>query len=181
MRRAQLSGVRCVTDGDLGRGDFLRDERDEYDAVVFCEILEHVTFNPVRFWRRVYDLLRPGGCVYLTTPNSLRLTNVLKTLARLLVRRGVGIPVNEILGYVTYGHHWKEYSAAELREYFAILSPDFVTEIRYADFFVGERSVGRLVARAAGVVPGLRPHIEAVVRLPTKTEWRAEEKTSYAE
>jgi hypothetical protein len=29
------------------------------------------------------------------------------------------------MGTGTYGHHWKEYSAAEMRTYFSLLSDDF--------------------------------------------------------
>lgn len=179
--RARRHGIRTETTGDLGKGQFLGpDTRDAFDVVVFCEILEHITFNPVRFWRRVYDLLRPGGTVYLSTPNSLRLANTLKTAYRLAGRRGVGIPLDEIFGHVTYGHHWKEYSAGEIVEYFRRLSPDFQPGIRFVDYGLGGSPLSRPLARIAGVIPGFRPHIEAVVRLPRKTSWRAREK-SYSE
>ena len=144
--------------------------------VVFCEILEHITFNPVRFWRRVYDLLRPGGFIYLTTPNSLRLTNTLKTAFRLGARRGVGIPLEEIFGHVTYGHHWKEYSASELVDYFGRLSPDFRVETRYVDFGLEGRAWSAPIRLFGGILPPFRPHLEAVVRIPAKTTWIAREK-----
>lgn len=176
-RRATEFGVRCEVVRDLGRGDFLPAERpDSFDCLVFCEILEHITFNPVRFWRRVYDLLRPGGCVYLTTPNSLRHSNILRTVRRAVGLRGVGIPVEEIFQHVTYGHHWKEYSAPELRDYFDRLSPDFGLEITMEDFdlSVARRSALARAVRAAGIMPRMfRPHLEVVIRLPRKTRWRA--------
>jgi len=179
-QRAAEFGVRCEVVRDLGRGDFLPAERpDSFDCVVFCEILEHVTFNPVRFWRRVYDLLRPGGCVYLTTPNSLRHSNIVRTIRRAVGLQGVGIPVEEIFQHVTYGHHWKEYSAPELRDYFARLSPDFRLEITMQDFdlSVGRRSALARAVRAMGIMPRMfRPHLDVVIRLPVKTQWRAREK-----
>ncbi len=175
--RAERLGIRTAVVADLGAGDFLADTPDgSVDAVLFCEILEHVTFNPVPFWRRVHALLRPGGVVYLTTPNGLRLANVLKTLARLATLRGVGIPVRDIFGHVTYGHHWKEYGARELREYFAHLSPDFEVEVRPYAYAPGEgaggSSVQRLVRRVGNVVPALREQLEVVVRVRAKTAWR---------
>jgi len=54
-------------------GDFLPNENASFDVVVFTEILEYITFNPVAFWRRLYELLRIGGMVYITTPNALTL------------------------------------------------------------------------------------------------------------
>ena len=175
--RAAEFGVRCEIARDLAQGEFLPAEKsDAFDCVVFCEILEHITFNPVRFWRRVYDLLRPGGCIYLTTPNSLRHSNIRRTIGRAAGLRGVGIPVGEIFQHVTFGHHWKEYSVPELREYFGTLSPDFILDTRLVDFDLSERRRSPFVRaiRAAGVIPrAFRPHIEAVIRLPRKSQWLA--------
>lgn len=42
---------------------------DSFDLVLFSEIIEHITFNPVRFWSEIYRLLRPGGRIIVTTPN----------------------------------------------------------------------------------------------------------------
>jgi 2-polyprenyl-6-hydroxyphenyl methylase/3-demethylubiquinone-9 3-methyltransferase len=175
--RAARLGIRTATVGDLGAGDFLADVPDaSFDVVLFCEIIEHVTFNPVRFWRRVHELLRPGGVVYLTTPNALRLANLLKTLHRAVTLEGVGIPVAHIFEHVTYGHHWKEYGARELVDYFARLSPDFAVEVRPYACRQGDggSATRRLVRRVGNLVPALREQLEVLVRLPAKTPWRTE-------
>jgi 2-polyprenyl-3-methyl-5-hydroxy-6-metoxy-1,4-benzoquinol methylase len=39
-----------------------------FDAIVMSELLEHVP-APQRFLKRAEELLRPGGVLYLTTPN----------------------------------------------------------------------------------------------------------------
>jgi 2-polyprenyl-3-methyl-5-hydroxy-6-metoxy-1,4-benzoquinol methylase len=39
-----------------------------FDAIVMSELVEHVP-SPHRFLRRASDLLKPGGVLYLTTPN----------------------------------------------------------------------------------------------------------------
>jgi len=54
---------------------------------------------------------------------------MLGALKRLLSLQGYGIRVGEILDTVTFGHHWKEYSAYELRLLFETLSPDFDVSI----------------------------------------------------
>jgi 2-polyprenyl-6-hydroxyphenyl methylase/3-demethylubiquinone-9 3-methyltransferase len=98
---------------------------DKYEVVLFAEILEHITFNPVFFWKTVYSILKPGGIIYISTPNSLNLYNIARTLGRIITIRGVGLPIGSIFANVTYGHHWKEYSAREIRKYFQMLSNDF--------------------------------------------------------
>ncbi|HEX7938289.1 MAG TPA: methyltransferase domain-containing protein, partial [Gemmatimonadaceae bacterium] len=177
-RRAEASGVRLATVGDLGAGDFLPDApHDSYDVVIFCEILEHITFHPALFWKRVYEILKPGGLIFLSTPNSLRISNWVKAALRLLTRRGVGISMDEIFGHVTYGHHWKEYSSAELRDYFARLSPDFQVTLRFVDPGLPRSTAAAMLQWLGNPVPVLRPSLEAIVRLPRKERWLAQAKT----
>ena len=74
---------------------------DAADVVVCTEMLEHITFNPVRFWSEVYRIIRPEGLIILTTPNSLSLMNTLAQLKRLLLRRSVGIMLDR---FSLFGH-----------------------------------------------------------------------------
>ena len=123
--RARMCGIDNRAVNSLEAGEFLSDQKGTFELIVFTEILEHITFNPVRFWARVYELLAPNGVVYLSTPNALRPAAWARAMGGLLRARGIGISVDDILGNVTYGHHWKEYSVAEISRYFAKLSPDF--------------------------------------------------------
>jgi SAM-dependent methyltransferase len=43
-------------------------EPGSFDVVVFTEIIEHIN-NPIPVLTEINRLLRPGGCVYITTPN----------------------------------------------------------------------------------------------------------------
>jgi 2-polyprenyl-6-hydroxyphenyl methylase/3-demethylubiquinone-9 3-methyltransferase len=162
-------------------GEFLEGAENTIDLVLFTEILEHVTFNPIRFWRRVYELMKIGGIIYITTPNSLTPWDILHSLKDIAMLRGTGLSVEGIFGQATYGHHWKEYSGRELRNYFARLSPDFLVQINYFDRHGAEcsrllsssikTSVRHLVHRLNSFVPPFRNHLEAVVRLTSKNCW----------
>jgi len=50
--------------GYLGVDDFY----GTYDIILFTEILEHLTYNPVIVMKRLYDMLKPNGYLILTTP-----------------------------------------------------------------------------------------------------------------
>lgn len=98
---------------------------DSVDVVLFCEILEHITFNPVGMWKAIHRVLRPGGRIILTTPNYYGLRAMRMHVKRFFSGAGGGISVRDILHVPTNGPHWKEYSRREIREYFRLLSRDF--------------------------------------------------------
>ena len=52
-------------EGELPSAPF---QHGSFDVVVLIEVLEHLA-NPADYVRAVARLLRPGGCLYLTTPN----------------------------------------------------------------------------------------------------------------
>ena len=97
---------------------------DSFDLILFAEILEHITFNPIKMWSALYRLLRPGGRIILTTPNY-HVAAFLEDAKNLLRGQSCGISISTLLEINTFGPHWKEYSATDIREYFERLSPDF--------------------------------------------------------
>ncbi len=174
QQRARVCGIDNVTVDDLESGSFLPGQEGRFELIVFTEILEHITFNPIRLWRRIYELLAPGGQIFVSTPNALRPVALLRQLKALLCLRGIGIPLDDIMDNVTYGHHWKEYSAWELKRYFALLSGDFDVRTRwYAADHHASHGVKRLLKRGLAAVPCLRSDIEAVVRRNGSSGFRA--------
>lgn len=171
VERSRLMGITNIAVISLENGNLLtgREYDGTFDLIVFTSILEHITFNPVSFWRRIYELMSDRGRIYLTTPNGLRPAAMLKHFLRLVTFTGVGIPVMDILNTVTYGHHWKEYSKAEIKQYFRILSPDFNVTTKWFDDGTPRRGVRGMLVKSGEVVPFFRPEIEAVVSLSGKT------------
>jgi len=51
-----------------------------FDCVIFLETIEHVE-NPAEFLREFHRILRPDGCVILSTPNATSLKNILYALS----------------------------------------------------------------------------------------------------
>ncbi len=126
--QARRNQIELISYARLDDGKALASLADEsIDVVLFCEILEHITFNPMAFWSEVYRVLAPGGRIVVTTPNYYWLRGRAWDITRLRNRGGGGLPVQEILRTPTYGHHWKEFALRECVEYFNSLSKDLAT------------------------------------------------------
>lgn len=143
---------------------------DSIDVVIFTEILEHITFNPVGFWRQIHRILKPGGRILVTTPNYYSWKGRAWQPLRFLRGFGGSISVDEVLGKHTYAHHWREYSAREVSRYFRLLSPDFrVVKLRLMRTYrPSDVSWKRFVQRALDICPLLRPNIHAEIELKEK-------------
>jgi len=80
-----------------------------FDFVLFCEIIEHLVQHPTWALIEIHRVLKPGGRVLITTPNVLRLQNILA----LMNQRNIYDPYS---GYGPYGRHNREYTSHELVE-----------------------------------------------------------------
>ena len=173
-RIAATHGIRLVVCEDLSSEKVLDELADDsMDVVLFCEVLEHLTFNPVAMWKAIYRVLRPGGRIILTTPNHYALSAVSRQVPRFLSGWGSGLSVPDILQLPTHAPHWKEFSRKELRRYFDLLSPDFsMSKVRYCSFRTDNRHLnwkGRLAHDWRNLIPVLRNGLYAEVELPAKT------------
>jgi ubiquinone/menaquinone biosynthesis C-methylase UbiE len=67
------------------------------DMVISCETVEHVPCPPAAI-AEMARLLRPGGRLYLTTPNYLSMTGIYRVYVRLTGRHytEVGQPINQL-------------------------------------------------------------------------------------
>ena len=104
-----------------------------FDVVLFCEILEHLTNDPLAAFREIKRVLKPGGVLVVTTPNANRLENVVRML------KGENI-YDRYSGHGAYGRHNREYNIVELRELLTYLGFD-VEYLEATD--VQDRTAGR--------------------------------------
>lgn len=79
----------------------------EFDAVLFCEVIEHLLLDPLAALLRINRVLKPQGHLILTTPNVARLENVARIIS------GVNI-YDPYSGHGPYGRHNREFNRHEL-------------------------------------------------------------------
>lgn len=103
VTRHGLGFVKC----DLLYDDI--SERNAFDVVVLCEVVEHLPVPLHLVLEKVRQWIKPGGYLFITTPNLYRLRN--------LVRLAAGAKVFGMLYYPEPGHgigHPFEYSMPHL-------------------------------------------------------------------
>lgn len=110
-------------------------DSESFDVIIYAEVIEHLTNDPVQSLRELKRLLKPNGLLILTTPNVARLENV----ARILSGTNIYDPYS---GYGPYGRHNREYTRHEivrLLEYCGFTQEVFFTADVHrnhaADFF----------------------------------------------
>jgi SAM-dependent methyltransferase len=80
-----------------------------FDFIFFCETLEHLVIDPFAVFGRLKQILRPGGCLLVTVPNAVRLTNFA------LMLHGYNFFDLYHGENGVYGRHNREFTLAELR------------------------------------------------------------------
>ncbi|HEX5122291.1 MAG TPA: methyltransferase domain-containing protein [Rhodanobacteraceae bacterium] len=170
---AALHSIRLLPNRDLQYPEALASLADDsVDLVLFTEIIEHITFNPVAMWRAIHRVLRPGGTIVVTTPNYYALRGRAWAPLRFLGGRGGGLAVESLIGEPTFAHHWKEYSLKELARYFELLSADFrvARALHRIDYQAHAfRSIpGRAYMAIERALPLVRPQLHVEIALPEK-------------
>lgn len=80
-----------------------------FDCVLFCEIIEHLLTSPDAALSEISRVLQPGGFVIISTPNALRVSNIVQLIRGRNIYPGYS-------SHGPHGRHNREYSLDELAE-----------------------------------------------------------------
>lgn len=140
-----------------------------FDLIVFTEVLEHLNFNPIPLIKEFCRILRPGGLIYLATPNLVRASN------RVLMMKGKSFvnPVEHLKWNLqpetgmAVGLPWREWTKEELIELFS----EAGLALRIHSYILLSPNQSRfprkqLVKAMYGLVPSLMPGQVAVFMKP---------------
>src|SRR5690606_12190776 len=93
---------------DLRRCDIEREpmpaEDGSFEAVVFNELFEHLRIDPIFTLSEVHRVLKPGGLLYLSTPNLRSLVGIANFLLRGRAYSCRARPHEEFMKLRTIGH-----------------------------------------------------------------------------
>lgn len=152
---------------DFRVGDLVRDEpgfREEFDLVVLCEVIEHMPIPGHLVIEKIASWLKPGGLLFMTTPNLYRLRNV--------VRLALGMQIFCPFRYPARGSgigHFFEYSPANLAWQIREAGMDVVSIDRHQLVNSGAHwwtHLGRMLCAPLLTIPRLRDGLVAVARRP---------------
>ena len=120
---------------------------EQFDCVLFCEILEHLLESPDRAVAELARVLRPGGYVIVSTPNATRLTN----LYFLLLGHNIW---DRYSPNGPYGRHNREFTLAEVRDLlehhgFHIVRTEVRNIQRWLDAYVPPKAPSLRLVRAS--------------------------------
>jgi SAM-dependent methyltransferase len=124
------------------------------DAVLLCELFEHLYRNPFHVLKQIFRVLRPGGLLLLTTPNL----RCWETFLRLLHGWGSQAPVSrpflELMPSLLYHRHNREYTAGELSYFLSLQGKDlydFDSEpVFHSSCYDGPADIPRITGRGMG-------------------------------
>jgi len=96
---------------------------NQFDTILCWETMEHFNFNPIKFVRELYRVVKPGGKVCITVPNRASVYNLLRLLLGLHEKKEIDA-FYQFEDYESngkkafFGFHWREYTASELNQLF---------------------------------------------------------------
>ena len=125
-------------------------EDQSFDIVLLTEVLEHLRDYPLRALTEAHRILRPGGVLLLTTPNSASPQN----RVRLALGRSVHTPLRDWMFGLPHARHAREYTTAELRELIEHAGLDLVS-IGARHFHIRSGRQDRIAVIAKQAIDGL--------------------------
>jgi SAM-dependent methyltransferase len=129
---------------------------NSFDAVIMTEVYEHLRDYPVHSLVEVRRILRPGGFLLFTTPNSAYVVNRL----RVALGRSIAGSLDDWIAGEPYARHAREYTFAEMKKMMEYAGLDVVSmKSRHFHLHSGRGGGWSLAKRFLDWLGRLRPSL----------------------
>lgn len=157
IKQLELTVLKCDIENEK-----LPINDNTYDAVVFNELFEHLRINPIFTMSEVLRVLKPGGVLFLSSPNLRSFDGIINFLFKKQAYSCSGGIYNEYEKLEKLGHmgHVREYTSTEVIQFLRKIG------------FIGEKIIyrGKLSSKTGNFIakihPSFRPFISYVFRKP---------------
>jgi len=131
------------------------------DAVIICEVMEHLNFNPLPMLNEINRVLKHGGYIYIGMPNQSTFGKRLKMLAGKSVHEPVNRFFQQLDGMTTQiiGLHWREYTLHETVELLERMGFETISKYYFTERKQSERiTLLAALEKIAFFYPPFRPY-----------------------
>jgi SAM-dependent methyltransferase len=110
-------------------------ESNSVDAVITCEVIEHLNFNPLPALKEINRVLGQSGYVYIGMPNQSDIHNRVK----MALGRSVHNPIPDFFkqldrnNNMIVGLHWREYTMSETVELIEAMGFELVKKYYFSE------------------------------------------------
>ena len=155
-------------------------ESDSFDAVIICEVIEHLNFNPLPVLKEINRVLKKDGLVYIGMPNQTSLSNRIK----LFLGQSIHNPIEDFFNQLNkkknmiVGLHWREYTLNETTQIIESMGFNIVRKYYFSpDKISRENILKTVLKRVIYTYHPFRPFhvvIGEKKTIPTHDFWRTD-------
>jgi SAM-dependent methyltransferase len=142
-------------------------ESNFFDAVILCEVIEHFNFNPLPTLKETNRVLKPGGLLYVGTPNLVSIKNRLSMIKGQSYRDPIEYYFQQLdkRFNIIVSTHWREYTMAEMAEMIEKMGFEIISHYYFAEKNTSKTRLStRIKKKIAYSIPSFRPFQVAIAK-----------------
>jgi len=141
------------------RGNKLPYDSNSFDVVIICEVIEHLSFNPLPVFQEINRILKKSGFIYIGMPNQAHFINRIK----LLFGKSIFFETDYFFKQLDKnknditGLHWREYTMDETVEILETMEFEIIKKY-FPTTGWNMKSVKKIITSLLYWMPSFRPH-----------------------